>query len=284
MATVKLRLVLCTIFAIATLSLADEPVYAWTASRGAPTPESALAAVAQQPANGRVVVTMAVEGIRVPAVSVVLRSVDRNVVIAQTSSDALGQVSFPDISPGRYLVHTSRDGFAETDSPPFSLQSGETEQVLVEMRLTFVRESVDVIVPANSPTESLQPVAVSDTEAFVYLLRCRDGTLYCGWTNDLERRLRAHSAGTASRYTRARRPVKLAWSVNGNEGVFHVDATEGTGGQDNTSSLALRNLDFTSINFHDYLVIGTNTIEVEISAANGKAASYTLFAAAIGQA
>ena len=162
MATVKLRLVLCTIFAIATLSLADEPVYAWTASRGAPTPESALAAVAQQPANGRVVVTMAVEGIRVPAVSVVLRSVDRNVVIAQTSSDALGQVSFPDISPGRYLVHTSRDGFAETDSPPFSLQSGETEQVLVEMRLTFVRESVDVIVPANSPTESLQPVAVSD--------------------------------------------------------------------------------------------------------------------------
>jgi hypothetical protein len=77
---------------------------------------------------------------------------------------------------------------------------------------------------------------------------------------------------------------KLAWSINGNEGVFHVDATEGTGGQGNTSSLALRNLDFTSINFHDYLVIGTNVIEVEISSANGKAASYTLFAAAIGQA
>ena len=41
-------------------------------------------------------------------------------------------------------------------------RSGKTEQVLVEMRLTFVRESVDVVVPANSPTESLQPVAVSD--------------------------------------------------------------------------------------------------------------------------
>ena len=53
---------------------------------------------------------------------------------------------------------------------------------------------------------------MSDGEAFVYLLRCRDGTLYCGWTNDLERRLSAHSAGTASRYTRVRRPVKLAWS------------------------------------------------------------------------
>ena len=40
--------------------------------------------------------------------------------------------------------------------------AGATEQVLLEMRLTFVRESIDVIVPANSPTESLQPVAVSD--------------------------------------------------------------------------------------------------------------------------
>jgi putative endonuclease len=53
---------------------------------------------------------------------------------------------------------------------------------------------------------------VSDEDAYVYLLRCGDGTLYCGWTNDLDRRLRAHAAGTASRYTRTRRPVKLAWS------------------------------------------------------------------------
>jgi putative endonuclease len=46
--------------------------------------------------------------------------------------------------------------------------------------------------------------------AFVYLLRCADGSLYCGWTNDVERRLAAHGAGTASRYTRSRRPVELA--------------------------------------------------------------------------
>ena len=45
---------------------------------------------------------------------------------------------------------------------------------------------------------------------FVYLLRCADGSLYCGWTTDVERRLRAHDAGTASRYTRSRRPVELA--------------------------------------------------------------------------
>ena len=48
-------------------------------------------------------------------------------------------------------------------------------------------------------------------EAFVYLLRCADGSLYCGWTGDLERRLRAHNAGTGSKYTRTRRPVTLAW-------------------------------------------------------------------------
>ncbi|MEA2306632.1 MAG: putative endonuclease [Solirubrobacteraceae bacterium] len=46
--------------------------------------------------------------------------------------------------------------------------------------------------------------------AWVYLLRCRDGSLYTGWTSDLERRLAAHARGTASRYTRSRRPVALA--------------------------------------------------------------------------
>jgi putative endonuclease len=46
--------------------------------------------------------------------------------------------------------------------------------------------------------------------AFVYLLRCADDTLYCGWTTDVGRRLAAHRAGTASRYTRSRRPVVLA--------------------------------------------------------------------------
>jgi putative endonuclease len=48
--------------------------------------------------------------------------------------------------------------------------------------------------------------------AFVYLLRCADDSLYCGWTNDVERRLAAHQAGTGGRYTRSRLPVTLAWS------------------------------------------------------------------------
>lgn len=46
--------------------------------------------------------------------------------------------------------------------------------------------------------------------AVVYLLRCADDSLYCGWTTDMPRRLAQHLAGTASRYTRTRRPVALA--------------------------------------------------------------------------
>lgn len=45
--------------------------------------------------------------------------------------------------------------------------------------------------------------------AYVYLLRCSDSSLYCGWTNDVDRRLAAHRAGRASRYTRSRLPVEL---------------------------------------------------------------------------
>jgi putative endonuclease len=47
--------------------------------------------------------------------------------------------------------------------------------------------------------------------AFVYLVQCRDGTLYCGWTDDLERRIATHNAGKGARYTRARLPVRLVW-------------------------------------------------------------------------
>ena len=49
----------------------------------------------------------------------------------------------------------------------------------------------------------------------VYLVRCRDGSLYTGITTDLDRRLSAHNAGTASRYTRSRLPVKLVHEETG---------------------------------------------------------------------
>ena len=47
---------------------------------------------------------------------------------------------------------------------------------------------------------------------FVYILNCSDGTLYTGITNDLDRRIKAHNAGTASKYTRVRRPVSIVYS------------------------------------------------------------------------
>ena len=46
----------------------------------------------------------------------------------------------------------------------------------------------------------------------VYILRCGDGTLYTGWTNDLEKRLKAHAAGRGGKYTRTRLPVALVYT------------------------------------------------------------------------
>jgi putative endonuclease len=45
--------------------------------------------------------------------------------------------------------------------------------------------------------------------AYVYILECFDGTYYTGWTNDLDRRIKAHSSGKGAKYTRGRRPVRL---------------------------------------------------------------------------
>lgn len=47
--------------------------------------------------------------------------------------------------------------------------------------------------------------------AFAYLLKCADGSLYAGWTNDPDARLAAHNSGLGAKYTRARRPVTLAY-------------------------------------------------------------------------
>ena len=47
---------------------------------------------------------------------------------------------------------------------------------------------------------------------FVYVLRCADGSLYTGWTNDLDRRLKTHAAGKGGKYTRARLPISLVYA------------------------------------------------------------------------
>lgn len=47
---------------------------------------------------------------------------------------------------------------------------------------------------------------------YVYLLRCADGSLYCGWTTDPMARLKTHNAGRGAKYTRSRLPVKLVYT------------------------------------------------------------------------
>jgi len=66
--------------------------------------------------------------------------------------------------------------------------------------------------PNELPSRPLKKNSRPPTPWLVYLLRCRDGSLYTGITNDLPKRLKAHAAGKASRYTRSRLPVTLAYT------------------------------------------------------------------------
>lgn len=46
---------------------------------------------------------------------------------------------------------------------------------------------------------------------YVYILTCRDGSLYCGYTNDIEKRLHVHNSGHGAKYTKSRLPVRLSY-------------------------------------------------------------------------
>lgn len=59
----------------------------------------------------------------------------------------------------------------------------------------------------NTPTS----VGAVGSAWHVYLLRCRDNSLYCGITNDVKARLKKHNDGTGAKYTRGRGPVELVW-------------------------------------------------------------------------
>ena len=49
------------------------------------------------------------------------------------------------------------------------------------------------------------------TEAYTYILRCGDGSLYTGWTYDLQKRVQAHNSGKGAKYTKSRLPVELVY-------------------------------------------------------------------------
>ena len=46
---------------------------------------------------------------------------------------------------------------------------------------------------------------------YTYIVKCSDGSLYTGWTNDLEKRIQAHNDGKGAKYTKSRRPVTLVY-------------------------------------------------------------------------
>jgi hypothetical protein len=106
-----------------------------------PTPQQT------SPEFGRVVVTISVEGLRVPAMRVQLRDVEGNITIGQTLSDGNGQATIPDVPPGRYVVFGTRDGFHDAESAPFTVAAGGTAQVLVETQL-MLDENV-IVIPTN---------------------------------------------------------------------------------------------------------------------------------------
>ena len=118
----------------------------------------------QDPTVGRVVATItALEGtVHLPGMPVELLDDPARLVIARTVTDGAGQVNFPDIPPGRYIISVARPGFEARESPVFTVTAGETAQVLLDTRLTFVQPDVQVIAQNPSPTNSVQPVSMSD--------------------------------------------------------------------------------------------------------------------------
>jgi hypothetical protein len=92
-----------------------------------------------------------------PGVEVELRQPNGGLVIAQTVTDGVGQVTFPDVPAGEYSIMASQPGFVASESAEFTVRAGETTHVLLDTPLTFVLPEVQV-----RATDSVQPVSMSD--------------------------------------------------------------------------------------------------------------------------
>ena len=120
---------------------------------------------AQEPeAVGRVVATITtLEGtVHMPGVEVELRNPELGIVIAKTLTDGAGQVTFPDVPGGKYMISVSGPGFLPRDSTVFDVRANETAQVILDAKLMFVLPGVQVRANTPSPTDSVQPVSMSD--------------------------------------------------------------------------------------------------------------------------
>jgi hypothetical protein len=130
------------------------PTPGWSAQALPPVPPLPR----PQAGPGRVVATISVlEGtVRMPGVEVELKTADEKMTLAKTVTDGAGQVSFPDVPPGRYFVSATRPGFISQDSAQFDVRSGETAQVLLDINLAFTVPPVEV--RGTSPVEPPEPV------------------------------------------------------------------------------------------------------------------------------
>jgi len=120
---------------------------------------------AEQPNTaGRVVATVTtLDGtVEVPGVQVDLVAPSEAIVIATTATDTRGMVTFPDVPPGRYSISVARAGFISTSSAAFTVRPGAVTKVLIDIRLTFVMPEIEVRAERPSPTDSVQPVSMSD--------------------------------------------------------------------------------------------------------------------------
>jgi hypothetical protein len=115
-------------------------------------------------APGRVVATVTtLDGaVHVPGVQIDLVTMLEAIVIATTATDGRGMVTFPDVPPGRYVITATRPGFISSQSAVFDVRPAAVTQVLVDIRLTFVMPAIEVRAAMPSPTDSVQPVSMSD--------------------------------------------------------------------------------------------------------------------------
>jgi len=63
-------------------------------------------------------------------------------------------------------------------------------------------------------------------KTYVYIVKCRDESLYTGWTKDIDSRIKVHNSGNGAKYTRSRRPVELVYweELDGKSGALVREA------------------------------------------------------------
>jgi hypothetical protein len=129
------------------------------------SPRRAAESSAGQAATGRVVATVTtLEGaVHLAGVQAELQTLPDATVLARSTSDGAGLVTFPDVPPGSYIIEVTRAGFVSNRSTPFQLRAGEVANVLVDIQLTFGMPPIEVSASDTpSATSSVQPVSISD--------------------------------------------------------------------------------------------------------------------------